>query len=90
MYFAFKDQYEDFIVEEKLDYTPNGIWDAWHLFIEKRGVNTMDIINHLISNLPLKREDIGIAGLKDKDGITRQRITIYKKRSSLAEEKIQS
>lgn len=80
MYFAFKDHYEDFIVEEKLDYTPNGIWDAWHLFIEKKGINTMDIISHLTSNLPLKREDIGIAGLKDKEGITRQRITIYKKK----------
>jgi tRNA pseudouridine synthase D (truD) len=40
----------------------------------------MDIISHLTSNLPLKREDIGIAGLKDKEGITRQRITIYKKK----------
>ena len=69
MYFTFKDQYEDFIVEEKLDYTPNGIWDAWHLFIEKKGMNTMDIISHLTSNLPLKREDIGIAGLKDKEGV---------------------
>ncbi|MBQ7074021.1 tRNA pseudouridine(13) synthase TruD [bacterium] len=26
----------------------------------------------------MSREEIGIAGLKDKDGITRQRMTVYK------------
>ena len=80
MYFAFKTHYEDFIVEELLDYIPSGIGDAWHLLIEKKGINTMDIVNHLLDLFPLKREDIGIAGLKDKDGITRQRLTLYKKR----------
>lgn len=50
----------------------------------------MDIIDHLIAHLPLKREDIGIAWLKDKDGITRQRFTFYKRRvkSCGGEEKI--
>lgn len=80
MYFTFKTHYEDFIVEELLDYSPSGIGDAWHLLIEKKGINTMDIVNHLLDLFPLKREDIGIAGLKDKDGITRQRLTLYKKR----------
>lgn len=61
MYFAFKDQLEDFRVEELLPYEPSGVGDAWHIFIEKRGLNTMDIIDHLIAHLPLKREDIGIA-----------------------------
>lgn len=80
MYFVFKEQLEDFQVEEVLAYVPSGVGDAWHLFIEKRGINTMDILDHLIKCLPIKREDIGIAGLKDKDGITRQRLTLYKRK----------
>ncbi|OQB41799.1 MAG: tRNA pseudouridine synthase D [candidate division CPR1 bacterium ADurb.Bin160] len=39
----------------------------------------MDIIEHLCYELKLKRNDLGIAGLKDKNGITEQRISIYKK-----------
>ncbi len=38
----------------------------------------MDVIAHLLQKLPLERKDLGIAGLKDKAGITRQRITLYR------------
>jgi len=38
----------------------------------------MDIINGLMKKLWLPRSAFGIAGLKDKQAVTRQRITIYK------------
>jgi len=38
----------------------------------------MDILQHLMRRLRLKRNHLGIAGLKDKYGITRQWISIYK------------
>ena len=39
----------------------------------------MDIIQHLCYWLRLERKELWIAGLKDKNGITEQRITIYKR-----------
>ena len=80
MYFVFKEQIEDFIVEEVLEEVPYGDGESYYIFFEKRGINTMEVVEHLIQNLLLKREDIGIAGLKDKAGITRQRLSIYKKK----------
>ena len=80
MHFVFKEQIGDFIVEEVLEEAPCGHGESYYIFFEKRGINTMEVVEHLIQNLPLKREDIGIAGLKDKAGITRQRLSIYKKK----------
>jgi tRNA(Glu) U13 pseudouridine synthase TruD len=39
----------------------------------------MDIVQHLCYGMRLERKELGIAGLKDKNGITEQRISIYKK-----------
>ena len=80
MHFIFKEKIEDFIVEEVLEEVPCGHGESYYIFFEKRGINTMEVVEHLIQNLPLKREDIGIAGLKDKAGITRQWLSIYKKK----------
>ncbi len=38
----------------------------------------MDIVEHLCSKLKISRLTLGIAGLKDKKAVTRQRISIYK------------
>lgn len=38
----------------------------------------MDVVNHLCKELWISRLTLGIAGLKDKNAITRQRISIYK------------
>ena len=80
MHFTFKEQIEDFIVEEVLEEAPCGHGESYYIFFEKREINTMEVVEHLIQNLPLKREDNGIAGLKDKAGITRQWLSIYKKK----------
>ena len=38
----------------------------------------MDVVNHLCNTCNISRLTLGIAGLKDKKAITRQRICIYK------------
>ena len=78
MLYHFKKHPEDFIVEELLDFVPSGKGDALYVYFEKRDANTMDVINGLMKKLWLPRSAFGIAGLKDKQAITRQRITMYK------------
>jgi len=78
MLYYFKQHPEDFIVEELLDFVPSGKWDALYVFFEKKDRNTMDIIGWLGKKFGLVRSAFGIAGLKDKQSVSRQRITIYK------------
>jgi tRNA pseudouridine13 synthase len=80
MLYQFKQQPEDFIVEELLPDLPSGKGDVLYVYFEKRNLTTMEVLEHLQSSLQLPREDFGIAGLKDKVGITRQWITIFKSR----------
>ncbi len=78
-FFNFKDRIGDFIVEEILLKSPLGKGDYIYFFIEKKNLTTMDVITNLMRKFKLNRKRIGIAGLKDKRGITRQRISILKK-----------
>ena len=79
MYFAFKSQPSDFIVSEILPYELSGNGDFFYIFFEKEKLNTMEIVLRICETMKLKREQLGIAGLKDKEGITRQRLTISQK-----------
>ncbi len=78
-YFYFKKYPQDFIVEEKLLQAPKGQGHVFYVMFEKKFTNTMDILKHLQKKLNLKRSQLWIGGLKDKDGITRQWISIYKR-----------
>lgn len=42
-------------------------------------MTTMEVVQHLCSKFKISRLTLGIAGLKDKRAITRQRISIYDK-----------
>jgi tRNA pseudouridine13 synthase len=77
MLYQFKQQPEDFIVEEILPVLPSGKGEVFFVYFEKRNLTTMEVLEHLQRQLSLTREDLGIAGLKDKAGITRQRISIF-------------
>lgn len=44
MLYTFKQQPEDFIVEEILPFVPSGTGDALYVFFEKKDRNTMDVI----------------------------------------------
>ncbi len=78
MFFGFKERVEDFIVEEDLWFNFDTSWDFLYIFFEKRWQNTMDIVEKLIKKFKLKRHQLGISWLKDKNGITRQWISIGK------------
>ena len=79
MLFQFKTKPEDFIVKEELWFKPSGKWDVFFVRFQKKEINTMDIVQHLCYWMKLERKELGIAGLKDKNWITEQRISIYKK-----------
>lgn len=77
--FSFKQKSGDFIVEEHLPYALSGNGDFLYVLFEKRNHTTQDILDHLIKHCGVSRPMLGIAGLKDKKAITRQRITISKR-----------
>lgn len=57
---------EDFVVEEIPAYEPEGRGDFLFLKIHRRGMNTRDVIRSLADALQLGENDIGYAGLKDR------------------------
>jgi tRNA pseudouridine13 synthase len=63
---------EDFEVEESPLYTPSGEGPHTWLWIEKRGRNTDDVLRALAAALDLPRREIGYAGRKDRQAVTRQ------------------
>lgn len=79
MYFSFKTIPEDFIVKEILNYNLDWVWDFFYVFFEKKGINTMDVINSICKEFNLKRNNLWIAWLKDKDWTTQQWLSIHKK-----------
>lgn len=67
---------EDFIVEEVPLYEASGTGTHTYLWIEKRGLNTLDAVRHLARHFGQRERDAGIAGLKDARAVTRQWISI--------------
>ena len=68
---------EDFVVHELPAYGPDGRTGA-HLLLtmRKRGIGTEDAIVELARQTGIPRPDIGLAGLKDKDAVTEQWISV--------------
>lgn len=71
-----KTKLEDFIVEEVPLYSPSGEGNHIYLYIEKRNTSTLELISELKKTFQLKDSEIGVAGWKDKQAITRQWISI--------------
>ncbi len=67
---------EDFVVEELPAYEPCGAGDHVWLWIEKRGVGTPEAIEQLARALGRRERDFGFAGLKDKEAVTRQWLSL--------------
>ena len=63
---------QDFVVDEVPLYKPDGVGTHCYLFVEKRGYSTMVAADILAKALGRRSFDIGYAGLKDKQAITRQ------------------
>ena len=67
---------EDFYVEEVPRYLPSGSGHHVYLQFEKIGMTTMAAINRIAQSLAISPNQIGYAGLKDAQAVTRQTISI--------------
>lgn len=67
---------EDFRVEEQLDFEPEGEGEHLWVWVEKRGVTTPDLARMLAEYAGIAVRDVGFSGLKDRDGVTRQWLSL--------------
>jgi tRNA pseudouridine13 synthase len=71
-----KVRHEDFVVDEVPAYEPCGEGDHLYIRIEKRGVTTRRAVRDLARALGVKPRNVGLAGLKDAQGICRQTLSV--------------
>ncbi|MBN2823723.1 MAG: tRNA pseudouridine(13) synthase TruD [Campylobacterales bacterium] len=77
--FHFNSCARDFIVEEIPLYPFSGEGEHLVLKIRKKDMTTWEMLDALASHLGIKKREIGYAGLKDKNAMTVQHISILKK-----------
>jgi tRNA pseudouridine13 synthase len=75
---------ETFLVEELPAYVPSGEGEHTYVWIEKRGLTTMDAVKKIARLLGVEARDIGYAGLKDRNAITRQWLSLPRVAPELA------
>ncbi|RKH75809.1 tRNA pseudouridine(13) synthase TruD [Corallococcus sp. AB045] len=73
---AFKLTPEDFEVEELPAYLPSGEGTHLYLWVEKRGRDTREVVRALATALGVREDDIGAAGMKDRQAVTRQWLSV--------------
>lgn len=69
---SLRTQPEDFQVDEVLGFEPGGSGDYLYLLVEKRGANTEHVAERLADHAGVRRRDVGYAGMKDRNAVTRQ------------------
>lgn len=67
---------EDFVVEEIPAYLPDGTGDYVFVRIQKRGLSAEQLTSHLARCLKIAHQDIGMAGMKDRQAVTRQWVSL--------------
>ncbi|MEC9340021.1 MAG: tRNA pseudouridine(13) synthase TruD [Pseudomonadota bacterium] len=67
---------EDFQVFERLSFAPKGEGNHWLLEVEKSGLTTRDAVAALARHFGVRRKDVGYAGLKDKQAVARQWLSV--------------
>lgn len=73
---AIKERYEDFTVEEIPAYEPCGTGDHVYFLMEKQGLSTPRAIRDVARELGVRPGNMGIAGIKDARGVTRQWVSV--------------
>ncbi|MDJ0834684.1 MAG: tRNA pseudouridine(13) synthase TruD [Gammaproteobacteria bacterium] len=68
---------EDFKVNEQLGFDPSGSGEHLFIQVEKRSLTTRQLIEHIARDLDLSPRAIGYAGLKDKQAVTRQWLSLH-------------
>lgn len=72
----YKVEPDDFVVDEVPAYEPVGDGTHVWLWLEKRGLSTLDVIDDLARKLQRHARSFGVAGLKDARSISRQWLSI--------------
>ena len=65
----------DFRVDELPSYLPSGEGTHLYLHVEKRGLDTRDVLREIGRALRVKERDLGVAGQKDRHAVTTQWIS---------------
>ncbi|HEY5673931.1 MAG TPA: tRNA pseudouridine(13) synthase TruD [Malonomonas sp.] len=73
---SYKEQPDDFQVEELPLYPCAGNGEHLYLWIEKSGISTRELISQLCKGLRIQERELGYAGLKDARARTRQMISV--------------
>ena len=83
--YQIKSNPEDFLVEEIPDYTLSDSGQYIICLMEKTNYTTIRALEQLAKSLNIRLKDIGFAGTKDKNAITRQYISIRNSRKEAIE-----
>lgn len=67
---------EDFRVDERPLYEASGEGEHLYLHVEKRGLNTDDLVRRIAKAAGVSPRDVGYAGLKDRHAVTTQWLSV--------------
>lgn len=72
-----REQPEDFIVEELQKTPPSGAGEHLMLLLQKRELTTLELARRVGKAFRVSPRSVGYAGLKDKQAVTRQHVTVH-------------
>lgn len=72
-----RQQPEDFRVTECLETELAGEGEHVYLNVEKKNLNTLDLVEQVARLAGVRNMDVGYSGLKDKRAVTRQWLSVY-------------
>jgi tRNA pseudouridine13 synthase len=76
---------EDFQVEELPAYEPAGVGEHLYIMIQKTGLATLQMVSIVARHFRVQPGAVGFAGLKDKNAVTRQVISVHLPGKNLAD-----
>ncbi len=68
---------DDFTVEEIPLFEPSGVGDHLYVNITKMGATTREVQEDIAGLFDIRYQDVGTAGLKDKDSVATQTFSVY-------------
>jgi tRNA pseudouridine13 synthase len=71
-----KGRAEDFVVEEISAYPPEESGEFLYLWVQKTGLSAEQLVSHLARCLRIAHQDVGTAGMKDRQAVTRQMVSV--------------
>lgn len=67
---------EDFQVREELGFEPSGAGEHAFLYLQKRGLNTHDLVQRVSQLSGVAPQHIGYSGMKDRNALTQQWLSV--------------